>query len=442
MFLSDNSLMTTHAASSETLALLQRARAATPAMATLATNLKNKALCSLADLLQQETPALLAANAADLARTQGQLSPALYQRLHLDAAKLQQLAQGIRDVARLPDPVGQVLQKTQLDEGLVLEKRSVPLGVVAMVFESRPDVIPQVASLILKSGNVVVLKGGREALETNHALMRLLDTLTQQYPALPPGWAQLVETREDFNTLLTFPEYLDLVIPRGSNQLVQAVMAATRVPVLGHADGICHLYVHASANLQRSLPVIIDAKAQYPAACNALETLLVDVAIAQGLLPLLAAASHTAGITLRGCAQTCAVLPQVAPATEEDWQTEYGEKILAVRVVSGIDEALAHIRQYGSRHTEGILAEDAEAQQQFLNQVDAASVMVNASTRFADGFRYGLGAEVGISTAKTHARGPVGLEGLVIYQYRLLGQHHQVASYVGPEARVFQHKPL
>jgi glutamate-5-semialdehyde dehydrogenase len=419
-------------------AILKQARAASYAMATLPTASKNAALQRFADLVAQNTDFLLAENAKDLAQA-GDLAPSMRQRLKLDAGKLAQLVQGLRDVAQLPDPVGQVLSATELDTGLVLEKKTVPLGVIAIIFESRPDVIPQILSLILKSGNAVVLKGGREAGHSNAAFMTLVDQLNTACPELPAGWAQRVSSREAIQEVLNYPQYVDLVIPRGSNALVQQIQQATRIPVLGHADGVCHLYVHATADLDQAVPVIIDAKAQYPAACNALETLLIDASVADALLPRVAEEATTAGITLLGCPHTQALLG-VGPVT--DWHTEYGDLTLAVRVVDGPEAALNHIHTHGSHHTEAILAQDPDAIAWFLNSVDAACVFANASTRFADGFRFGLGAEVGISTAKTHARGPVGLEGLVIYKYLLRGQGQRVAEYVGPDARSFMHRSL
>lgn len=364
------------------------------------------------------------------------------QRLTLSKDKIATLEQGTKDVAKLEDPVGKALEKTLLDDGLVLEKIAVPIGVIGIIFESRPDVIPQILALILKSGNAVVLKGGSEATNTNRAFMQLVKELGERCPFLPQNWAQLVLSREAVHDMLNYPQYVDLVIPRGSNALVQSIMNATKIPVLGHADGICHLYVHPKVDLEQAIPVIVDAKAQYPAVCNALETLLVDESIAAEALPKICSALTDAGVALKGCQRTQEVVASVEAATEEDWHTEYGDLTLSIKVVNGITEAIGHINTYGSHHTDGILTTDATAQQQFMAEVDSASVVVNASTRFADGFRYGLGAEIGISTAKTHARGPVGLEGLVIYKYQLTGNGHVVASYTGGNAKPFLHKPV
>jgi glutamate-5-semialdehyde dehydrogenase len=259
---------------------------------------------------------------------------------------------------------------------------------------------------------------------------------------LPAAWATLLDSREAVQQMLNYPQYVDLVIPRGSNQLVQSIMAATKIPVLGHADGVCHIYVHPSANLEQAVPLVIDAKSQYPAACNALETLLVDEAIAAQFLPGFVRQAQQAGLSLKGCEHTQAIISGLEPATEADWRAEYGDLTLAVKVAPSLEAAIEHINRYGSHHTDAILAQDAEAQERFLNAVDSACVFANASTRFADGFRFGLGAEIGISTAKTHARGPVGLEGLVIYKYKLRGNGQTVSDYVGENARPFLHEAL
>lgn len=420
--------------------LLQNSRTASYTMATLAEAQKNQALECFAQRIEHHLDWLLAENQKDLQAQSGILAPSLYQRLKLDRAKLLQLVQGLRDVVNLPDPTGQVLQKTLLDDGLVLEKKSVPLGVIGIIFESRPDVIPQILSLILKSGNAVVLKGGSEATHSNRAFMTLVDEVNQQCPWLPTGWAQLIEGREAVHELLNYPQYVDLVIPRGSNALVQSIMEATRIPVLGHADGVCHLYVSAQADLEKALPVVLDAKTQYPAACNALETVLIDEAIASAFLALLAPAAQAKGVTLKGCDKTRSLVPQCDPV--EDWHMEYGDLTLAVKLVDGLDAAITHINTYGSGHTDGILTQAPAEIDTFMARVDSANVFANASTRFADGFRFGLGAEIGISTAKTHARGPVGLEGLVIYQYQLRGDGQIVATYTGPTPRPFKHTKL
>jgi glutamate-5-semialdehyde dehydrogenase len=424
----------------DTEALLKQSKNAFFKISTLNLEIRNRALETFARLTEETGAFLLAENAKDLEASHGKIKNTLYKRLELDSGKLAQVIKGIRDVAALPDPIGQVLERTTLDTGLELEKVSVPLGVIAMVFESRPDVIPQILSLALKSGNAVVLKGGREALKSNHAFMTIVAKLEEQIPELPSGWAQLVDTREDFQELLSYPEWVDLVIPRGSNELVRQIMNTTQIPVLGHAEGICHIYVHDKADLNTAVSVAIDAKAQYPAVCNALETLLVDAKIAEGFLPEFERAASEAKVQLKACARTRQMLPQAEAATEEDWTTEYGDLTLSIKVVDGLDEAVFHINRFGSHHTDGIISEDAAVRETFLQKVDSATVVANASTRFADGFRFGLGAEVGTSTLKIHARGPVGLEGLTIYKYVLRGEGQVVAEYVGENAKPFLHQ--
>jgi glutamate-5-semialdehyde dehydrogenase len=423
--------------------ILKNAKTAFYQTSVLSVEQKNKALETFARIIEENTDFLLTENAKDLSDAeQEQIGKTLYQRLKLDAGKIAQVVQGLRDLIGLSDPTGQVLSKTLLDDGLVLEKVSVPLGVIGIIFESRPDVIPQVLSLILKSGNAVVLKGGKEAKHSNAAFMQLVSQLNRQCDFLPPHWATLLESREAVHALLNYPQYVDLVIPRGSNQLVQSIMAATKIPVLGHADGVCHLYVHASAELAKAVSLAVEAKSQYPSACNALETLLVDRTIAAEFLPAFAKAAESAGITLRGCPETQKILPDIEAATEADWRAEYSDLTLAIKIVDSLEEAVAHINHYGSHHTDAILAQNTAVIERFLNTVDSACVFANASTRFADGFRFGLGAEIGISTAKTHARGPVGLEGLVIYKYKLRGDGHHVSDYVGPNAKPFLHRPV
>ncbi len=418
---------------------LKSSRRASQEMAVVGSDLKRQALLRFAERIDERRVDLLAANARDCLQWKDRIPESLYQRLKLDDAKLTHLVNGVRDVAKMEDPVGKVLTTTLLDDGLTLERVSVPLGVVAIIFESRPDVIPQILSLILKSGNAVVLKGGTEASHSNRAFMGLVDQLGQDCGWLPHGWAVLVEGRQSVEELLGYPEYVDLVIPRGSNQMVRSIMNATRIPVLGHAEGVCHLYVHSDADVESAVALAIDSKSQYPAACNSIETLLVDESVAPGFFPLFGEAAREAEIRLKGCGKTRSFLPDVESASDADWGVEFGDKTLAVRVTGSMDEAIRHINRYGSHHTDSIATRSSEAGERFLRAVDSASVLVNASTRFADGYRYGLGAEIGISTARTHARGPVGVEGLVIYKYKLRGQGHVVRDYVGPHAKPFKH---
>ena len=422
--------------------LVRTAKDAFYKVSVLPLDVRNRALEALAAGIEADRDEWLAANLKDRDDSAGKLADSLFARLKLDKPKIRDVVQGVRDIAALPDPVGRLLDRTKLDDGLILDKVTVPLGVIAMVFESRPDVLPQIVSLALKSGNAVVLKGGRETLASNHAFMKILKKVEDEIHELPQGWAQLIDTREDFHELLRYPEYVDLVIPRGSNELVQMIMDSTQIPVLGHAEGLCHVYVHEAADLGKAVRVALDSKTQYTAVCNAAETLLVDHAVAARFLPEFREAARSRHVMLRGCAGTREILDGVEAATEEDWRAEYLDLRFAVRVVGGLDDAVEHINHYGSHHTDSIVTEDPAAREAFLARVDSATVMSNASTRFADGFRFGLGAEVGISTLKTHARGPVGLEGLTIYKYLVRGEGQVAADYVGENARPFLHEKI
>jgi glutamate-5-semialdehyde dehydrogenase len=400
---------------------------------------RNAALHSLADTLLAQEAQIMAANQMDLAESSvADLPVSTQHRLKLTSAKWQPVISGLHQLARLPDPLNRTVRHTLLDDGLTLRQHTVPLGTLLVIFEARPDVLPQIVGLALKSGNVLIAKGGQETTHTNRAIMAAMQTVWKQFPDIHPQWVQLAEGRAIVQDLLQQHQAIDLVIPRGSNTMVQHIMASTRIPVLGHADGICHLYWHASAKPDLALATVIDAKTHYPSACNAVETLLLDKAIAQNVLPQLNAVASQTALTLLGCEKTRQYLPQLSPV--DNWATEYADLTLALKLVDTPIEAIAHITQYGSHHTDGILAEDSLAIEQFLAGVDSANVYVNASTRFADGFRYGLGAEVGISTSRTHARGPVGLDGLVSTRWVLEGHYHTVASYTGNMAKPFIHK--
>jgi glutamate-5-semialdehyde dehydrogenase len=420
--------------------LAQRARAASIALAALPTEVKDRALARVAEALEAHSRALADANAADLARSEAEnLSDVLLKRLKFDPPKLADAVAGVRSLIKLPDPCGQELSARELDTGLVLRCVSCPIGVLGIVFESRPDALVQISALAIKSGNAVLLKGGSEAAETNHALAEVIYAAGVS-AGLPENWLGLLETREDVAEMLAMDEFIDLIIPRGSNTFVKYIMDNTRIAVLGHADGICHVYVHSEADMTMALEVAIDAKCQYPSVCNAMETLLVDQAVARQFLPGFAAACVDRNVELRGCEATRAII-DCAPASEADWSTEYNDLILSVRVVADLEAAIAHINHYGSGHTDAIITADESAARTFMARVDSADVFWNCSTRFADGFRYGLGAEVGISTNKIHARGPVGLDGLVIYKWQLAGQGHVVADYAQGR-RHFTHTPL
>ena len=417
------------------------ARAATRRLATTPSATRNHLLETLATNLLREEAVILEANAKDLTESQGSISPSAFQRLKLDAAKLRDMAAGVRAVATLPDPLNVVQLHRELDAGLELSRVSCPLGVLGVVFESRPDALIQISALALKSGNAVLLKGGREARHSNTALLAVVQEALRAC-GQPEAAVQGLEDRESVEALLGLSDLVDLIIPRGSNALVQYIQASTRIPVLGHTEGICHVYLDAAADTAMALALVRDAKLQYPSACNAAETVLVHAAAAPRLLPALAADLAARGVELRGCERCRALLPGLGTATEADWDTEYGEPILALKIVDDLDAALAHIAAHGSGHTEAIVTEDPAAAARFLAEVDAAGVFHNASTRFADGYRYGFGAEVGISTSRIHARGPVGLEGLLSCRYLLRGDGHRVSDYTGAEAKPFLHRDL
>ena len=415
------------------------ARAASRVLATAPVEARNRALTLAAELLLQRAEAVLQANAEDCAQATD-LTPAAFARLKVDATKLREMARGLEAVAGLADPLGQVRLRRLLDDGLELTQLTCPLGVLGVIFESRPDALLQIGSLAIKSGNAALLKGGRESARTNQVLAGILHQGLAS-AGLPEAAVQLLDGREDVEALLAMDDLVDLVIPRGSTALVRHIQAHTKIPVLGHAEGICHIYLDAAADPAKALRIVRDAKLQYPAACNAVETLLVH-RDAAGILVQVAEDLRANGVELRGCPATRALLPWVLEATEADWDTEYGEPVLAVRMVDSLDAAIAHIHAHGSGHTEAILTEDPAAAERFLAEVDAAGVYHNASTRFADGYRYGFGAEVGISTSRIHARGPVGLDGLLSSKYLLRGDGHRVADYAGPEARPFLHRDL
>lgn len=401
---------------------------------------RRQALLAMAQALEQAGDTIVAANAADLeAARADQLAPALVARLKLDGAKLASAIEGVRQLATLPDPVGRRQLHTELDAGLVLERISVPLGVVGVIFEARPDALIQIASLAIRSGNGALLKGGREASRSCATIFQALQAGLAA-SAVDPGALALLTTRQESLGMLRLDGLVDLIIPRGSNALVRFIQDHTRIPVLGHADGVCHLLVDRAADPQQALRLAIDSKTQYPAACNAIETLLVHREAALSFLPAAITAFAAEAVELRGCPEACA-LGVANPASEDDWGKEFSDRILAVKVVDNLEQALEHIARHGSRHTDAICTNDPEAARRFLAAVDSAGVFLNCSTRFADGFRYGFGAEVGISTQTLPPRGPVGLEGLVTYRYHLRGEGHIVADYASGERR-FTHRSL
>ena len=412
------------------LKIAQAAKAASLEIANTETNLRNKALLKIADELEACKDEIFEANKADLNASAkfvewGEMPKSVFNRLKLDNNKMRDMIQGIRDVAQLPDPINHKLLVRELDKDLILYKISCPIGVLGIIFEARPDVIAQISALAIKSANAVILKGGKEAKNTNKKIYEVITKALAKVKKFPKNVIQQVYTREDVGKMLDCDKYINLVIPRGGNSLVKFIKENTKIPVLGHADGICHIFVDESADLEMAEKIIIDAKTQYPSACNSVETLLIH-----GNFPYkekLLAALQLAEIKLN--------------FKPDNWAFEYGDKILAFKYVDTIEEAIQHINTYGSGHTDCIITRDAANGEKFMNKVDSAGVYMNASTRFADGFRYGFGAEVGISTNKTHARGPVGLDGLTIYKYKLIGSGQIVADYVNGD-RKFTHKDL
>ena len=417
------------------------AQAAALQLATSSTATRDEALHAIADAIDARRDAILEANERDVREAEalleaGEYSRVLVDRLELSESKLDSITEMVRSVAAQDDPLGRTLASRRLDEDLELYRVAVPIGVIGTVFESRPDALVQIAALCLKSGNAVILKGGSEALHSNRVLFDAIQSATTD---LPDGWAALVEARADVQALLELDESIDLLMPRGSASFVHYIQDNTSIPVLGHSDGVCHVYVDSEADLSMAVDVAYDAKVQYPAVCNAMETLLVHTDVAEAFLPEIAARYDEAGVELRGD-DAAREIVEMAVASEDDWSTEYGDLVLSVAVVDSLVDAVEHITTYGSKHTESIVTANSERAGTFMRNLDSASVFHNASTRFADGYRFGLGAEVGISTGKIHARGPVGLEGLTTYQYYLEGDGQVVGTYSGSDARPFVHE--
>ena len=418
-----------------------KARFGSIRLAAVKTDVKNNALAQIADALKRRSAEIIAANEKDLAvAKENNLAGPLLKRLAFGQDKIADVCVGIESLIKLDEPIGKTIAAIELDEGLELYKVSCPIGVIGIVFESRPDALVQISTLCLKSGNAVLLKGGSEAENTNNILAEIISQASKD-AGLPAGWLQLLHTRQDVAEMLAMSEYIDLIIPRGSNEFVRYIMNNTDIPVLGHADGICHIYIDGEADLGMAVKLAVDSKCQYVAVCNAAETMLVDEKIAQTFLPKVKTALEQKGVELRGCEKTASII-EVQPAGEQDWSSEYLDYILSVKVVAGLDEAIEHINKYGSGHTDAIVTENKEKAEKFMELVDSGNVFWNASTRFSDGFRYGLGAEVGISTNKIHARGPVGLEGLTIYKWKLLGAGQIVADYCGENAKKFTHRKM
>lgn len=410
--------------------IAKNAKIASLKVAELDTNIKNQALENIAQMLEEHKSEIFEANAQDWEEAKTlvetcEISQSAYNRLKLDENKMRDMIQGVKDIANLDDPIGKVLLKRQLDEDLILKKISCPIGVLGIIFEARPDVISQISSLAIKSSNAVILKGGKESKNTNKKILAVINSALEKTNGFPQNVIQQVFSREDVAQMLKCDQYINLIIPRGGNNLVKYIKSNTSIPVLGHASGICHIFVDKSADINMASKIVVDAKTQYPSACNAVETLLIhkDFPKKDELL---------ASLQLNEI--------KLVP-NPESWETEYGETTLSVKTVNSLEEAIEHINTYGSGHTDSIITNDLTNAEKFMNNVDSAGVYLNASTRFADGFRYGFGAEVGISTNKTHARGPVGLEGLTIYKYKLYGNGQIVDDYAKGK-KSFHHKDL
>ena len=405
-----------------------QAKKASITLASVSSEQKNHALKTVADYLINNIDKIVRANEEDIQRSKKENLPeTLIKRLKFDGKKIRDVVDGINSLINLDDPIGKKLMATELDEALNLYKISCPIGVIGIIFESRPDALVQISTLCLKSGNAVLLKGGSEAMQTNRILAELIQKATDA-AGIGTDWIHLLETRDDVNKMLKLDRYIDLLIPRGSNEFVQYIMDNSRIPVLGHADGICHCYVDKDADLEMAVDIVNDSKTQYVSVCNATETLLVHSEVANRFLPKFKEVIQESNVQLRGCENTRKII-DVTVASERDWKTEYLDYILSIKVVNSLEEAIEHINTYGSGHTDSIITENKEIAQKFMDLVDSANVFWNCSTRFSDGFRFGFGAEVGISTNKIHARGPVGLDGLTIYKYKLIGNGHIVSDY-------------
>ena len=396
------------------------------ATALLDDKTKNAALEAVRLALISNKERIFEANSADLVRSEKEgLDGPLLKRLRFDENKLSDVTSGIQSLMSLEDPVGKIKLHTTLDDDLELFRVTCPIGVIGVIFESRPDALVQIASLCLKSGNAVFLKGGREASETNRVLYEIIRDASYS-SGIPEGWINLLTSRDEVNAMLGLSDYIDLIIPRGSNAFVQHIMKNTTIPVMGHADGVCHTYVDEFADETKAIKIVVDAKTQYVSVCNATETVLVHESLKDTLLPKILSALEDKGVTVH-------MEDEVT-----DWHHEYLDYEVSVKIVRSVDEAIDHINRYGSGHTDAIITENFDRSEYFMSKVDSGSVLLNCSTRFADGFRYGFGAEVGISTSKLHARGPVGLEGLVSYKYKLYGNGHIVADYASGEKK-FKH---
>jgi len=427
----------------ELLDIAKRARTAALKMSNSSLQARNEVILAIAEEIDKMRRNIADANSKDVqdAARVG-LTSSIMKRLKLDDSKIDEMIKGLRALSKLEDPINRTLLSVEIDHGLELYKVTCPIGVIGAIFESRPDALIQISGLCLKSGNAVILKGGTEATRTNRVLADSTRKRIRQFQEIPENSIQLIETRKDVERLLQLDEYVDLLLPRGSSSLVNYVKENSRIPVLGHAEGICHEYVDADADIDMALEICYDAKVQHPAVCNAMNTLLVHKDIAKKFLPSLATRFEKAHVELRADEPSRRFLPYAKAVTKKDWSTEYLDLILAIRTVNSLDEAIDHINRYSTHHTDGIVTEDSEIARRFLREVNSAVVLRNASTRFSDGYRFGFGAEVGISTGKIHARGPVGLDGLVTYKYLVAGSGQVVSSYLGRNPTPFTHRRL
>jgi glutamate-5-semialdehyde dehydrogenase len=413
------------------------AKIASIEMMGLSSDAKNSALAAIAESLAANKKSIAEANTLDLENARkSNLAAPLLGRLMFDEKKLSDVIKGLHDLIGLGDPVGKTTYDSLLDHGLELYRVTCPIGVIGVIFESRPDALVQISALCLKSGNAIILKGGSEAYETNRVLAGIINEASIK-AGLPDGWISLLATRSDVNELLKMDSEVDLLIPRGSNAFVRMIMDNTKIPVLGHADGVCHVYIDESADVDMAIDIIVDAKAQYVSACNSAETILINELIAPKILTELSDRLKGLDVTIFGCDKVCKILK-----CEEvtDWHTEYLDLQISIKIVPDTYAAIAHINRYGSKHTDAIITENRYEARKFMAYTDSANVFLNCSTRFSDGFRYGFGAEVGISTSKIHARGPVGLEGLVTYKYKLFGKGQKVSDYAGGKSLYLHHK--
>ena len=426
-----------------TVSEVRDAKLATLKMAALSTEVKNSALKAMAEAVRNNKERILAANAEDVSESENSVPAEILKRLKLNDDKVEDMIASILDVARISDPVGETMSAIELDEGLELYQKRCPIGLIGVIFEARPEVVPQIMSLCLKSGNAIIFKGGSEAKRSNRILFDILREAAAS-AGVPAEAFVLMETREDISEILKMDEYIDLLIPRGSYGFVKYIQSNTHIPVLGHSAGVCHIYVDSEADLLKAFGVVLDSKIQYPAACNAVEKVLVNESIVPYFLPRMADQFAANGVEMRveKGLEKYLIGFDYKTASEDDWTAEYDGLVIAIRSVKDMDEAIDIINTNGSHHTDAIITENRDKQDEFARRVDSADVFINASTRFADGFRFGKGAEVGISTNKIHARGPMGMEGLMIYKYVLVGNGQMVKDYSGKNAKPYTHKPI